>query len=167
MTPPFKSYWKQNMKEFYIDGFLSHLILNWLTHVRLFPKDDYTLFIGHGQNNRLTKWRSYMLMYVVHYVKSIEVYFLFHQWCMVYLLDEIEIWNDWNCSIYEVEIIVTRKFKYLWLDHNRVYLSYKFSKHLRVKEIVSQTCISWNAIGVWSFDGCNQTLFDMVRSMMK
>jgi hypothetical protein len=27
---------------------------------------------------------------------------------MVYLLDEKELWNDWNCSIYEVEIVVTR-----------------------------------------------------------
>jgi hypothetical protein len=97
--------------------------------------------MGHGQNKRLTKWRSYILMYVVHGVKSIAVCFLFHQWCMVYLLDEIEVWNDWNCSICEVEIVVTRKFKYLWLDHKGEYLSYKFSKHLRVKGIIPQTCI--------------------------
>jgi hypothetical protein len=87
--------------------------------------------MDHGQNKRLTKWRSYMLMYVVHGVKSIAVYFLFHQWYMVYLLDEKEVWNDWNCSIYKVEIVVTRKFKYLWLDHKGEYLSYKFSKHLK------------------------------------
>jgi hypothetical protein len=62
---------------------------------------------------------------------------------MVYVLDEIEVWNDCNCSIYEVEIVVIRKFKFLWLDHKEEYLSYKFSKHLRVKWIVSQTCISW------------------------
>jgi hypothetical protein len=72
-----------------------------------------------------------MLMYVVHGVKSIAVYFLFHQWYIVYLLDEKEVWNDWNCSIYEVKIVVTRKFKYLWLDHKREYLNYKFSKHLK------------------------------------
>jgi hypothetical protein len=96
--------------------------------------------MGHGHNNRLP-WRSYMLIYVVHGEKLSVVYFLFHQWCMVYLLGEKEVWNDWNCSIYEVEIIVTRKFKYLWLDHNRAYLSYKFSKHLKVRGIVPQTCI--------------------------
>jgi hypothetical protein len=31
--------------------------------------------------------------------------------CMVYLLDEIEVWNDWNWAIYEVEIVVIRIFK--------------------------------------------------------
>jgi hypothetical protein len=67
---------------------------------------------------------------------------------MVYLLDVIEVQNDWNCSIYEVEIVVTRKFKFLWLDHKEEYLSYKFSKHLRVKGIVPQTCIMINTIWV-------------------
>jgi hypothetical protein len=97
------------------------------------------MFMGHEQNNQLTKWRSYMLMYVFHGVKSSAMYFLFHQWCMVYLLGEKEVWNDWNCSINKVEIVVTRKV--LWLDHKEEYLSYKFSKHLRVKGIVPQTCI--------------------------
>jgi hypothetical protein len=70
--------------------------------------------------------------------------------CMVYLLDKIEVWNDWNCLIYEVEIVVIRKILFLWLDHKGEYLSYKVSKYLRVKKIVPQTYISWDAIGVWS-----------------
>jgi hypothetical protein len=111
-------------KKFYVDGFLSHLILNWLMLVRLFPIDDWTLLMGHGHNNWLTKWRSYMLMYVVHCVKSIVVYFLFHQWCMVYLLGEKEVWNDWNCSIYEVVIVVTRKFQfYDWIIKKNIWVT--------------------------------------------
>jgi hypothetical protein len=108
------------------------------------------LFIGHEQNKRLTKWRSYMLMYVVHGVKSKAVYFLLHEWCMVYLLDEKEVWNDWNCSIHEVNYC-NKKNSVLWLDHKGEYLSYKFNKHLRVKGIVPQTCIVINTIWVWSF----------------
>jgi hypothetical protein len=53
-------------------------------------------------------------------------------------------------QFYEVKIVVTRKFKFLWLDYKEKYLSYKFSKHLRVKEIVPQTFILRNAIVVWS-----------------
>jgi hypothetical protein len=60
---------------------------------------------------------------------------------MVYLLGEKEVWNDWNCLIHEVEIVVTMNIQVLWLDHKEEYLCYKFSKHLRVKWIVSQTCI--------------------------
>jgi hypothetical protein len=65
-----------------------------------------------------------MLMYVVHGGKSIAVYFLFQQWCMVYLLDEKELWNDWNRSIYEEEIVVAREFKfYDWIIKENIWVT--------------------------------------------
>ena len=57
---------------------------------------------------------------------------------MYIYLNEEEVWNIWKCSKDfqdEVENQCNKKIKNLWwLDHKGRYLSYKFSKHLRVKE---------------------------------
>jgi hypothetical protein len=55
----------------------------------------------------------------------------------VYLLDKEEAWNIWKVfkvSLDEVENYCNKIIKNLWLDHKGRYLSYKFSKHVKVEE---------------------------------
>jgi len=58
---------------------------------------------------------------------------------MYIYLNEEEVWNIWKMFKDfqdEVENHCNKKIKNLWwLDHKGRYLSYKFSKHLRVKEL--------------------------------
>jgi len=66
----------------------------------------------------------------------------------------------------EVEKHRNKKIKYLWLDHKEEYLSYKFSKHLRVKELFHKLASPETPQEYGVFERCNLTLLDMVRSMM-
>jgi hypothetical protein len=55
----------------------------------------------------------------------------------VYLLDKEEVWNIWKIFkvfLDEVENHCNKRIKNLWFDYKGIYLSYKFSKHLKVEE---------------------------------
>jgi hypothetical protein len=53
-----------------------------LATVLIIPSSWGSQLGGHlpAISKRLTNWRSYIMMYVLHGVKSSMVYFLFHQW---------------------------------------------------------------------------------------
>src|SRR5215216_513956 len=66
----------------------------------------------------------------------------------------------------EVENQRNKKIKFLQADHGGDYLSYEFGEHLKKCGIISQL----TPLGTPQHNGdsecCNQTLLDMVRSMM-
>jgi hypothetical protein len=101
-------------------------------------------------------------------------YFIFfHQW-FEWIYMDISIW--WERSMkylkgfkefqHEVEIHRNKKIKYLWLDHKGEYLSYEFSKHLRVEELFHKLASPETSQECEVFERCSRTLLDMVRSMM-
>ena len=59
-----------------------------------------------------------------------------------------------------------KKINYLWLDHRGEYLSYEFSKHHKSWGVVPQLMPPEAPQVYGVFERHNQTLLDMVRSMM-
>ena len=64
----------------------------------------------------------------------------------------------------EVENHCNKKIKNLCLDHKGRYLSYKFSKHLRVEESFHRLVFPETPQEYGVFEKCYRTLFDMVGS---
>ena len=95
----------------------------------------------------------------------------FHRWFewMIDLFDEKEFWK-----IFEVVQRISawsrnhpnKKIKYLWLDPRGEYLSYEFSKHHKSWWVVPQLMPPETPQVYGVFERHNQTLLDMVRSMM-
>ena len=146
MIPPVRLYWYETHEEtpcwwifgvtwFWIDWRLCDL-----------SKDDGTPFIGQY-------WTATYLMEIIHvdvygplYVAARGGFFYFmnfrrwFEWMGIYLMrKKSEKYLKWFKEFqHEVEIIVTRKIKYLWLDHRGEYLSYEFSKHHKSWGVVPQ-----------------------------
>ena len=94
-----------------------------------------------------------------------------HRWfeqIWVYLLNETEVWNIWKVRIISEwsENHRNKKIKFLRSDRGGEYLSYEFGLHLKQCGIVSQLTPPGTPQRNGVSEHRNQTLLDMVRSMM-